>query len=798
MTRCKTENWTVKDISDALTDKHKDNKHIVVPMFQRGERWDGKQQKAFIDSLQKGYPVGTLLFYEKFENNQWQYILVDGLQRGSCIRKYMTDPTEFFFSGTDFDKVCVSIQEIIGESNRESYTIIRNMITSYIKAEVKYSPISIQYYDIAHSICDHFKKTDHEFIQKIIDTLKNFSIEKQNLYNSIAETTIPINIYNGPEETLPEIFERINSQGTPLDQYEIYAATWPLDKKYDIHNSEIVEYVVKKYEDLNSKGYTLDNYFPDDLRRNKRLNAFEYLFGLGRYLTNKFDILPDDTKAMSDNTVVNPIGFELVNACLNDTNYIRMLYKNLDKLDINALESALENAIKFVADSISVITRFKGNTRKENRILHPKYLIMSMISTSFKWMYPTTENLVEEDPLWVERKQAISRNLRNYYVYDIITNYWGEGGTSKLYTAPKRYSTELTAIIWSTELEKFYAKSMSRKEIDKVASPKKEEYVLLNCIYVNSFTALDQLSIDKFDVEHIAPKKQLAKLIKICNGEGLPISCIANLCYLPESANRIKKEKNFYQDEKYCELVKLDEVEKKYSFTKKEDLEWMDYPYQGPNDFEFLKESYTAYCRKRFEKLKQLFCNSMGIQYIPSDMMDMKIDKKNAITADNQNEITVPPKTTISSAKKKKNSIDFSSKCAQRLSNIIGEDLIIADKKSNKVFKTKNNKYGFVICTTSKEYIQGKRIKYWFAYRRIESISNCEEQYCIFSFMDENTMIKLPISFMEANIDKFRFSTKNGVISHWHIVFFKDSSGHMTLFFSNPHSSEISVDEYKV
>ena len=56
---------------------------------------------------------------------------------------------------------------------------------------------------------------------------------------------------------------------------------------------------------------------------------------------------------------------------------------------------------------------------------------------------------------------------------------------------------------------------------------------------------MDQLSIDKFDVEHIAPKEQMRKLIEACKGEGLPISCIANLCYLPEYVNRSKKDRNF-------------------------------------------------------------------------------------------------------------------------------------------------------------------------------------------------------------------------------------------------------------
>lgn len=72
---------------------HKDNKRIVVPMFQRGKRWIRTQEQIFIDSLIKGYPVGTMLFYETFEDNKRIYILLDGLQQGNSIKKYMTNIT---------------------------------------------------------------------------------------------------------------------------------------------------------------------------------------------------------------------------------------------------------------------------------------------------------------------------------------------------------------------------------------------------------------------------------------------------------------------------------------------------------------------------------------------------------------------------------------------------------------------------------------------------------------------------------------------------------------------------------
>ena len=45
MAGCTCENWTLEDLSSALRDMHKDNKRIVVPMFQRGKRWKKTQEQ---------------------------------------------------------------------------------------------------------------------------------------------------------------------------------------------------------------------------------------------------------------------------------------------------------------------------------------------------------------------------------------------------------------------------------------------------------------------------------------------------------------------------------------------------------------------------------------------------------------------------------------------------------------------------------------------------------------------------------------------------------------------------------
>lgn len=155
---------------------HKDNKRIVVPMFQRGKRWNKNQEKTFIDSLIKGYPVGTMLFYETFEDNKRTYILVDGLQRENSIKKYMTNPTEFFYDDSVSDEFCANILNIVGQDNQELYSSIRAIMTSFIKEQKTFK--NLQYFSVAKTITDEFD-VGYEPIEKLIDAIKDFFEERQ-------------------------------------------------------------------------------------------------------------------------------------------------------------------------------------------------------------------------------------------------------------------------------------------------------------------------------------------------------------------------------------------------------------------------------------------------------------------------------------------------------------------------------------------------------------------------------------------------------------------------------------------
>ena len=751
---CKPDNWSLKELSDALNNKHKDGRRIVVPMFQRGARWSRKQDEGLIDSLRKGFPIGTMLFYSVIENNTQTYILVDGLQRSNCIRKYITRPTEYFEDSLIDDKACSHLLGIMGlKPVDENMGLVKDSIRKFVAAQQSYS--NLDCYKLAHTLINLFglAKTDHvlEMAASANDAIKKMFEPFQGQYDDIAKIEVPVVVYSGDQANLTEIFKRINSQGTVLNQYEVYSAAWPSNKKFFIENAEIVGAVLKKYESMAKDGIEVYKYDHNEIYKKKELAPFEYLFGLGKYLTQTFDILRFQTGLRDDE--VNPLGFELVDACLNDSNHVYELYKKILEIkDVNQFEKALMSAIDFVDQTVSAITQFKGNNHTAKKIFHSKFQIMSMIATTFKKMYADGE-YAEPRLEWKQDKENLEKNLLQYYVYDILENYWGEGGTRKIYKVKveDRYVTPPSGNMWNAVLNKYFESSLQKNESKNIHNPGNEEFVFLTCVYLQTFTAIDQLSAKKFDIEHLAPKAQLKGLIKACNGSGLPIGSIANLCYLPEFDNRMKKDKTIYQDEKYKQCVDISDVEKKFSFTTKEDLEWLDKPFDDEEDFLDLKKYYETFLRNRFAILKKKFCESMGI-----DLDESGTDGQDL------------PQSGASALGKKKHS-EIIETAMMRYQELVPD---VGFKKVSDCWgvDSQGRHYFF---SQSKAYERKDGKMYWYAYRPEvfdeDKVKDGKEIRLCFVFADDNRVVIVPQKFVCDNLDQLPKSPHEDGSAHWHI-----------------------------
>ena len=71
---------------------------------------------------------------------------------------------------------------------------------------------------------------------------------------------------------------------------------------------------------------------------------------------------------------------------------------------------------------------------------------------------------------------------------------------------------------------------------------------------------------------------------------------------------------------------------------------------------------------------------------------------------------------------------------------------------------------------------------------------DCEQQFFVYGCKDENTIIVLPVSEIECQLE-FLNNTKdaNDNPLYWHIVFLKDNDGNMTWLISKPKVHEVNI-----
>lgn len=85
------ENIVVLNELRSASDLHRlmlDNDSITIkPDFQRNEVWDDKARARFIDSLSKEFPIPSMCF--ALDAKEQKYIVIDGLQRMSTIKKFL-------------------------------------------------------------------------------------------------------------------------------------------------------------------------------------------------------------------------------------------------------------------------------------------------------------------------------------------------------------------------------------------------------------------------------------------------------------------------------------------------------------------------------------------------------------------------------------------------------------------------------------------------------------------------------------------------------------------------------------
>lgn len=614
--------WKMEEFTAQEIHKKKEDKKIVVPKYQRGIVWKENQKKELIDSIKKGIPFGSILLY--YDENANNYRLIDGLQRCTTIYEFISNPANFFDIDDIDDDAIDTLKEQIGTvSNEETVkNKIIEIILKWIKIEHKtmQDVVRMQFYGCAKMISEEFPTLKGKETETV-EIIKPMFDKYIQMCEQMLNTKIPAIVISGSEEILPTVFERINSKGSQLTKWQIYAATWSDDKiKINKELNPIISYNRERYEEMTlDDEINLQDFDSMGLERKAELNTFELIFGFGKMISESFPQLFTNTKKSTD---VSSIGFNLINACLVlKNNEIKNLNKNLIEIvgnseEINKFLLEIIECIKLVDKAIAITTKFKSNVRGDTAPLHTEMQICSMIASVFINKHMTfvidekdiiTDRKLNLDGVkenWKNYKEAFLNNALKVYLLDLLQTNWRGSGDKKLnyiIINPAYYTRTITKEEFESVLNLWYESIKNeRNEYKKIMNPKEADKIVLNIIYSNQFKAIDQIDDSTYDIEHLATKGMMKKQLERFNGNlRLPISSIGNLCLLPTEYNQAKGEKTIYQ---YQDTqMDISEIEEKFSFTTSNDLKWIENMNLTENE---LKTEYNKYIDSRFERIK--------------------------------------------------------------------------------------------------------------------------------------------------------------------------------------------------
>ncbi len=178
---------------------------IEIPLFQRNYVWDIKKASKLVESLILGLPVPELFFYTEGDDNN-TYKIIDGQQRFLSI---------YFFVKGRFPK------------NTASRFMIRNGINDGVALE-ELLPDNKIFQDFTLKLSDDSASPSRYHGEKFLTLDKDTQI-KFRLRRFLRTVVVRQNKPDDNSSSMFEIFNRLNTGGTPLNAQEIRASLYYCD-----------------------------------------------------------------------------------------------------------------------------------------------------------------------------------------------------------------------------------------------------------------------------------------------------------------------------------------------------------------------------------------------------------------------------------------------------------------------------------------------------------------------------------------------------------------------------------------
>lgn len=535
---------------------------IVIPSFQRGIVWTKEHRKDFIETVKTGDPFGVVLVSQEKPSDP--YILIDGLQRLSTLKAYMTNPLEFIDENDKFIDA-EKLQKLFEEKynskglqlpkndklEKEKKLFLKKMI-SLMKGQREMPEGEDLWNDLSGTL-----DVPTSAVTVLLAYIKFYKSFVANL--KLPDIIIHAIVYTGPQDRLPTVFEHLNTTSVTLSKYEVFSSQWP-SLKIIINDESIIKSVWSKYSGLkNSSSFDIDT--TEDSIRNEGITLFEYCFSLSEIINDEnreYSYMFSKTKKSTD-----PTGFDLLAlVCGLPINRADQIWKDAFLggtsnggfyLD---LKNALIDSITMVHNSIhEYVTDFRGLSIKNSSLYQIYHMIVSVFSHKYnldlvsKSISPRIDS---DSNTWINN---FKKYAYKWYLIHRINSFWNENRqVSDLRrllddtNASNFYVTNIPEAEWQINIQKYLESLKTNANTRTITN---ETKLLLNYYYrllikednnrIKYFQKQGSEDV-YFDIEHIAPVDSFKR-----HDEELPISTLGNLCYLPVKDNRSKRNKTIYE-----------------------------------------------------------------------------------------------------------------------------------------------------------------------------------------------------------------------------------------------------------
>lgn len=553
--------WSLSSIKSNLDEENQAGKYFIqIPKFQRSYVWKDSQIKKLIDSIYKGFPIGSLLAYKTDQTRNGKPViqLVDGLQRVTAISRYLDVPLKYApIEGFIEESFAGAISEVLySDSSESSRLLVQSKMRMWFDnvTVLEYGPE----YNFA-KLANFLSEGSSDKAQALISMSANDGLGETllgNVLKSVREITdyrVPVSIYSGPIENVPTIFERINSQGAQLTKYEIFAASWS-GTSVEVRNQDVVEAIAQKYAVLIKQGYEVEGFDEESNTEVTDFNLYEYLFGLGKVLANKFPTLFHSSDQPDENS---PVAFQIFTVALKlPVAKMGSLAEKMPRLvdgriNVSKLEAAVLEACSRADAALSRYLSLRLNEQGASQSGISQNQAISFITSFLANCYDD-----ELETLDSRKASLLESNLPGHFLIDLLRGSWSGSGDSTLYertwdileheessrnliVASTHYMQPVAANPLRSALSIWHAEQLESKQAQRVRLPKDIKPVL-KFIYSPLVSFLEDKGVE-FELEHVYPVSFLKRMITEKKLDGLPMAALGNLMLLPKSINRGKK-----------------------------------------------------------------------------------------------------------------------------------------------------------------------------------------------------------------------------------------------------------------